>query len=1097
MSLFSGFTRQAEPAGELAYWLNRVMHYQPSFPTYLRDLLDVVTAYIPTVIAAPMLEAPATGPIGLSLEGTVMFADIDGFTPLAERFSQAASQEGAEELTELINRFLEILIRVTSQYGGDLQKFGGDAGLLLFQGEQHALRAVASSLAVQAVMKAQMGEVETSLGRFPLHVAIGLGSGRLVTLGLGDREGRELLPVGPPLAWMGRAQSAAPPTETVLDVSTLRACEGHIEVVSLGDDLYQVVQLRRTPSAHGTQPLPGPPQLDDEARLVWFLSRLDALTPYLAPDLLGRLVTVPVLDQMRVQSEHRWVTVMMLSVAGVSDMLPFWGDDAHLQEAVEAPNAAFIQIRDVIHRYDGIVNKIAIAPSGPYIMALFGAPRAHEDDPLRAVLAALELQDVFAGALRFGINTGYVFAGDVGTAQRREYTVMGDEVNLAARLLSKCQPGEIWLGPNTSHHPAVMRRVVGEFGPPTHFKGKREPIAPFVARGVQNVFLGAPASDITLVGRDEEIGQMSRLLEAVKAEGQHVVLIHGSAGVGKSRLVQALAGIAEVKGFAVHVGTVPSYAEHLPYAGWDSVLASLFGLESRALEARQEALEAVLTQFGLAQWSALLAPLVGLTVAPSPDVLALPPNMRDMQRQSMLLELWHQAAQEKPRMLVLENAHWMSPASLEILDVLLSASGAAPLMVVVTFRDEPSVSQRWPVGECVIDLPVGPLAGRAMQALVQRLFEDVPLPQEVAQWVVARSSGMPMFATEAVRALIDSGVLHRRDDSWELTGSLADFPLPDMIYGLIQSRIDQLSPPERHLLRAAAAVGDEMTVPTLVAAYGEESETAVRRRLPQLAPFGLLAHEPSSTVLVFRQPLVREVAYRGLPYRVQRLIHRRLTEYLDYHRERAAPNWLTLMAFHAFEAHLWEQAVTANLELGRQAVQSYLADQARQSLERVLEAANAGGLTVPDARFEAHHLLGDTLTSFGQYELALAHLAEARQMLPSEADVERPVDVAHLADLDYHEAAILEAQGDYARALSVVERGLALPDIGQTLEGARLYLIGADLYRRQRAYAQARVWATRAVALATGFRSQEGQQVRSRATYMVALLASLQRLKGA
>ena len=107
------------------------------------------------------------------------------------------------------------------------------------------------------------------------------------------------------------------------------------------------------------------------------------------------------------------------------------------------------------------------------------------------------------------------------------------------------------------------------------------------------------------------------------------------------------------------------------------------------------------------------------------------------------------------------------------------------------------------------------------------------------------------------------------------------------------------------------------------------------------------------------------------------------------------------------------------------------------------------------------------------------------------------MDVAHLADLDYHEAAILEAQGDYARALSVVERGLALPDIGQTLEGARLYLIGADLYRRQRAYAQARVWATRAVALATGFRSQEGQQVRSRATYMVALLASLQRLKGA
>ena len=160
-------------------------------------------------------------------------------------------------------------------------------------------------------------------------------------------------------------------------------------------------------------------------------------------------------------------------------------------------------------------------------------------------------------------------------------------------------------------------------------------------------------------------------------------------------------------------------------------------------------------------------------------------------------------------------------------------------------------------------LPLGPLDRESMRGLVQRLFEDMPLPPEVIRWVVERSSGLPMFATEAVRALINSGVLHRRDDSWELSGSLDDFPLPDMVFGLIQSRIDQLSPPNRHLLRAAAAVGDEMTVPTLVAAYGEESETAVRRRIPQLGPFGLVSRDVAGEMLTFRQPLVREVAYRG------------------------------------------------------------------------------------------------------------------------------------------------------------------------------------------------------------------------------------------
>ncbi|OQA95589.1 MAG: Adenylate cyclase 2 [Chloroflexi bacterium ADurb.Bin222] len=1090
--------RLAGHEGELTHWFERLLYYQPALLLYLRDLLEVVTAYIPMTVAAPMLEAPVSGPIGLSLEGTVMFADIDGFTPLAERFSQADSAEGAEKLTDLVDRFLDILIRITAQYGGDLQKFGGDAGMVLFQGEQHALRAVAASLEFQAAMKTEMGEVETPFGRFPLRVAIGMGSGRMLGLGLGDRAGRELLPVGQPLATMGRAQSAAPPAETVLDISTFHACQGLVDCVPLNDDLYQVLALREKPSAHGVMALPQPPQLEDRDLLVWFLSRLDALTPYLALSLLERLVAAPTLDRIRMWSERRWVTVMMLAVTGLPDLLPYWGDEAKLQQTIAEPNTAFIQIRDAIQRYDGIVNKIAVAPSGAYIMALFGAPHGHEDDPLRAVLSALELQEMFGGTLSFGINTGYVFGGDMGTARRREYTVMGDEVNLAARLMSKCAPGQIWLGPNTSGHPAVTRRIAGEFGALTRFKGKAEPLAPFIARGLRQVFLGAPASEIPIVGRDDECAQLTRVLDAVLAGESRAVLLHGSAGVGKSRLVQELTRSAEKRGFAVHLGVTPSYAAHLPYAGWDAALTSLLGLDAASPEARQQTLEAVLERYGVAPWAALLAPLVGLTAPPSPDVLALPPTMRDTQRQSMFLELWQQAAREQPRLLILDNVHWMSSASLDMLDILINTPIGAPLLLVATHRDETAdayapVLRRWSADEHVIDLPLGPLSDAAMETLVQRLFEDMPLPAAVSQWVAGRSSGLPLFATEAVRALINSGVLRRRDHSWELTGSLEDFPLPDMVYGLIQSRIDQLSPPDRHLLRAAAAVGDEMMVPTLVAAYGEESDTAVRRRIPQLSPFGLAPRDVEW--LIFRQPLVREVAYRGLPHRIQRLIHQRLTEYLGYYREKAAPNWLTLMAYHAYEARMWEEAVAVNLELGQQAVRSYLAVQARQALERVLEAADAGGLAVPEARFEAHHLLGDTLISFGDYDAALSHLNAARAMLPAEP--ENPDDIARLADLDYHEATALEARGDYAPALAVVERGLARSGVERTLGGARLYLIGADLFRRRQDYEKARVWATRAIALATRFPNQEGQHVRSRATYMVALLASLQRLKGA
>ncbi len=1075
-------------------WLERVLHYQPSLLLYVRDLLEAVTSYIPRVIVDAILKSPTVGPLGLSLEGTLMFADIDGFTPLAERFSQMASEEGAEELTELVNQFLDILIGITTKYGGDLQKFGGDAGMFLFRGPGHAQRAAASAIEVQQAMKSQMREVETSFGRFSLRVATGLGSGRLVGLSLGDQEGQELVPVGAPLAAMGRAQLAAPPDETLLDASTFEAGGDAIEAIPFSKGLYQLTGLRTWPSEYASSVVLHPPQLVNRERLTWMLARLDALTPYLSPGLLERLIAAPSLDRIRMWSEYRQVTIMMLSVVGLTDLMPYWGDAARLQQALDAPNAVFKQVRDTVHRYDGTVNMIGVSPKGPYLMVLFGAPHSHEDDPLRAVLAALELQETFGGELRFGINTGYVFASDVGTARRRVYTVMGDEVNLTARLMSECRLGEIWLGPNTSHHPTVTRRVLGELGPLTKFKGKSESIAPFIVQGLRSGLMSVSTSEIPLVGRDRELTQIAQTLHKVKAGQFHVVLLHGRVGVGKSRFAQEIARQAERLGFAVHMGTVPSYGEHLPFAGWDSVLLSLFELDTLELEARPEALESGMAYHGLATWSALVAPVMGLSVPPSSDVLSLPLNMRDMQRQGILHELWLKAAQEQPRFLFLDNVQWMSSASLELLDALLSLPASVPVIVVVTYRDDRSMTMRWEDNPHVLDFPLEALSETKMQELIRHLFEGISLPASVVDWTVSRSGGLPLFATEAVRALIDSGVLQRSNGSWELAGALQDFSLPDMVYGLIQSRIDQLSPPNRHLLRAAAAVGDEMTLATLVAAYGEESEKAVRRRVPQLAPLDFVSRDLAGEVLVFEQPLVREVAYRGLPHRIQRLIHQRLTEYLDYHRERAAPNWLTLMAYYAFAGQLWEKAVETNLELGHQAAQSFLAEQARQALERVLAAADAGGLVVPDARFEAHHLLGETLTSFGLYEDALHHLYEARQMLPT--DPTDPVDIGRLADLHYHEAAVLEAQGDYKQALEVVEQGLRLPNIEHTLEGARLYLMGAGLFRRQKGYDMAKDWANRCIQLAARFQGREAQQIRSRGMYMVALLASLQRLTG-
>jgi class 3 adenylate cyclase/tetratricopeptide (TPR) repeat protein len=1069
--------------------LRRVLRYLPDITVRLEDLLYAVAAHLPRVIAGPMLTAPSTEPIALPLEGTAMFADINGFTQLSERFSQVASQQGAEELTELVNRFLDILITTTANYGGDLQKFGGDAGMLLFTGEHHALGAVAAALEVQREMHAQMGQVETSLGQFPLRISIGLGSGQMVGLGLGDLQGREWLVSGPPLRAMGRAQSAAPQGSVVMDHSTHQCCSDAVAGEALDERHMLVHDVTAPPKAPELTHLPRPPQVEEEERLSWLLSRMDALTPYLAPSLLERLTTATHPEQVYRWSEHRQVTVLMLSFAGFPDLSVFWQSPEALQRAVGEPNAAFVRVRDIIHRFDGIVNKIGIGPQGPYLMALFGAPKAHEDDPLRATLAALELQEQAELPLRLGINTGFVFAGNVGTAERREYTVMGDEVNLAYRLMSGCPPGQIWLGPNTAAHTTIARRVDGERGAPQAFKGKRDPIAPFIVAGLRRrIPVAEMAEDTALVDREEALQHIKDALQRSQTGEVQIGIVHGPAGVGKSRLAHEVAAHARALGFQACVGTAPSYGTHLPYAAWSRPLRTLLKLEDVPPAAQPEALQATLDRHGLGPWAALVAPLIGLDVAPSPEVAALTPELRDNQRQVVLATLLEQATRD-PCLLILENAQWMPPTSLSLLNYLLDHPPQSALMLLVTHRDEGDFGQPWQGREDLLDFALPPFTRRHSLQLARRAAANAELPREVERWVAKRGSGLPLFTIEAIRTLITSGILERHNGGWRLSQPLEEAPLPETAYGVLQSRIDQLEPPSRHLLRAATVVGEQMTVPMLIAGYGDETRTAVERRLAHLVPLGLVPGDAQGETLIFRQPLIREVAYRGLPYRIRAVIHQRLAEYLNTRREQATSNWLTLLAHHAFEGQNWQLAVQANLELGRRALNTYLIDQAVQALERTLKAADAGQLPVPEARFEAHHLLGDTLTILGEYDAALEHLDHARRQLPEvPSDMK---DIERLADLDYHVASVYENQGRYQEAFAAIEHGLSLPNIPETVAGAQLQMKKAGLYHRQGNYDEEAQWARKSAALAERLPGTEALKVRARAIYLLAYLASL------
>jgi class 3 adenylate cyclase len=403
----------------------------------LRSRLAAHAAYIPPQLVRDQLINPQPGRIsGAFWEGALLFADLSGFTALSERLS-VLGRQGAEEVSAVVNRLFANLLHEVQVHGGSLLKFGGDALTVFFDaailGEHHAMAACAAALAMQKRMT-EFANLSTRAGEFTLRLRVGVHVGRVFAAEVGDQSHIELLVTGPEVNRVALAQEIAAPGEVVVTEQTLhRLAFYRVEQRRAG--FYHLLDLSMTslPSVSSlTLPLSGP---DDLATLNRLARQLAALQPYLVYRLPRRFLD-PAAGEL---GEFRPVTVLFVNIYDFS---------AYLNRLENAPalaatifNAYYRRAQAVVHHYEGIVNKVDMYTHGDKLMVLFGAPTAHEDDPIRAVHCALELRnlmrdvnreigervgtDVIPLRQKIGINTGTVFAGRVGGSTRYEYTVMG------------------------------------------------------------------------------------------------------------------------------------------------------------------------------------------------------------------------------------------------------------------------------------------------------------------------------------------------------------------------------------------------------------------------------------------------------------------------------------------------------------------------------------------------------------------------------------------------------------------------------------------------------------------------------------------------
>ena len=640
-------------------------------------------------------------------------------------------------------------------------------------------------------------------------------------------------------------------------------------------------------------------------------------------------------SDLPVDGERRIVTVLFCDVAGSTAL----AHDLDPERWAEIMAGAFERFTQPIQRYEGTVGRIM----GDAVLAFFGAPIAHEDDPRRAVLAGLGIlegidayrEDVrqrhgIELHVRVGINTGLAVVGEVGSAQKAEYSAMGDAVNLAARMEQTAAPGTVQISEATYRHVAPVFEVeaLGEI----EVKGRPAPVRAYRVireRGGVALERGLPGLEAPLVGRDEEMSRLLASFEDLRRGRGRIVSLIGEAGIGKSRLLAEAR--REVLALRWHQGRSFSYQMSTPYAPISSLLRDMLDLDSSSdAESAYEHLKseiAAALPSGADAHAPFIAWVLGIQ-GQGVERLVGPLEPLELQHRTFeaILAYVGAVAAQTPTVLVLEDLHWADGTSLQLLERLLALTERGMLMVLAAFR--PHRNERsWGFHEVAMreyghrytTITLQPLDPERSRELVGHLLHVEDLPETVRQTILDKAEGNPFYVEEVIRSLLDAGMIEEREGRWFATDEIASIHVPETLAGVLTARIDRLDPSTKRTLQTASVFGREFAYVALEDVHDEldglEKEIAALERRELIR----LERRIPEEVYLFKHILVQEATYASLLHRRRRELHRRVAECVI----KLAPARIQDIARHYLAAGERALALPYAVEAGERALGMY------------------------------------------------------------------------------------------------------------------------------------------------------------------------------
>ena len=747
---------------------------------------------------------------------------------------------------------------------------------------------------------------------------------------------------------------------------------------------------------------------------------------YTPPYLTEKILT----SRSALEGERKQVTVLFADLKGSMELLA----DRDPEEARQLLDPVLERMMAAVHRYEGTVNRVM----GDGIMALFGAPIAHEDHAVRACYAALAMQEAIRRysaevrrghglevQIRVGLNAGEVLVRAIGNDLHMDYSAIGQTTHLAARMEQLAPPGTIRLTAETLRLVEGLVQVKALGLVPV--KGLPVPVEVFELLGASGTRLRLQASAIRgltrFVGRQQELAGLQQTLEWAAAGHGQVAAIVGEPGVGKSRLVYEFVHSHRLQGWRVLESASVSYGKATPYFPVIDLLKRYGHLEdhddTRTIRAKITGQVLTLDE-ALQDTIPALFTLLDALPEDHP-FLQLDPPQRRQRTLDALKRILLRESQVQPLLLVFEDLHWIDSETQALLNSLVESLPTAQLLLLVNYR--PEYQHGWGNKTYYTQLRLDPLPPVSADELLQALMGDGPSLAPLKPLLIVRTEGNPFFLEESVRTLVETGVLAGTPGAYRLAQAVSTIQVPTTVQAVLAARIDRLSPEEKRLLQAAAVIGKDIPF-ALLQAIAEGSRVTLHRGLARLqaAEFLYEASLFPELEYTFKHALTHEVTYGSLPQERRCPLHAKIVEAIEHLYPDRLSEHVERLAHHAFQGGVWEKAVTFLWQAGRKAFLRSANHEAAAYYERALLALQQ----VPESRetceqavdLRAH--LGNALVPLGEFKRILQHLSEAEPRAEALADQRR------LARVLSFMAYCFVMTGHHERAVPLGQRALDL-----------------------------------------------------------------------